>query len=251
MHFLRPGFLDWRSIWCWMHSMYNFLKDHRFLSVCLIFLLIGGCAFRRSTGTLSDHLNLNWQEGERWKVFVEFWPDRLKNPYSEDSRIIRTFWTYKVLEVPKESDPIQVLVNNGMDSYLLYFNKTYNLLRVSKILKWDRGTWKTRNVQSSPTGGGAFLPRDWSPAEGTFWLHPGLNAKKPFVRHNYIQGGRTTGSWMVQRVSSSGEMMSIKIKHQSSRSRAVFRWKRGESWWKSARYFNQQRLIMRARQINR
>lgn len=161
----------------------------------------------------------------------------------------RTVWTYRVLETPESDSGHRILVKRDRETFLLRFNEDHNLLNVNQIIGNRGESWKLKRILDSPTQGGAFLSRGWTPGKSGIWVHPDLSTSESFKRFNYTSGGRPTRRWMIQKVKRNKNGIKFILKNDPNNLRAVIHWNPDQDWWSEAVYFHRKRLILKADRV--
>lgn len=179
------------------------------------------------------------------------WPDRMKNFYAEDSRVLEDTWTYRVRERPEQSSGHRILVTGRGDTqFLLQFDNNRSLQSVDRIRDRRDNYWKLQRIHTSPTENRSFLVSGWSPNRPVFWAHPFPRFVEGSEEYNYVRGGRSVQKRLRQDVQKKDRIYQFDVVNESEQSRATFKWDPTDPWWHEARFFYRDRLILRAVRID-
>lgn len=224
------------------------------LLIGLVISLLSGCGIVTESPTVHDYLNLNWSQGTEWTVKYRIWPERKENPRTRKSReIIRTI-RFRV-GAPEESRKIINAIDlDNKNRYRLLFNNEFNLLEVNRVIDSGRASvvQLDRVLNNSLENTAMFRPGG-RPSEVAPWFFPDLSVtmNQPRKRLSYGIRSNSAKKWMVQETETQSDDLILTINHEPERTRAIFRWRRGEPWWYRFRWYKSKRIVAEAKRVYR
>ncbi|MFB6357357.1 MAG: hypothetical protein ABEJ65_12690 [bacterium] len=225
------------------------MNDRRILLLlaCLV-LILPACA-SHDVPPIHESLEVDWNSGQSWDVTVQFWPERLRNPYVESDTSLQKSWHYTVQRVPEPSQSGQIHVTSSDQAIMLSVTDRYNVTRVRKLIEKIKGNyWKTSVLRSGEVNGATFFYRSVSNHLPMIWYHPGMSL--PGIDGRWVQNTKRSlnyGGRVVQvhkrEKTADGTVRKIVVKHPRTSTRVEFLWESGQPWWSHAVWSRRHRVI--------